>query len=715
MPRQSVRGVDRSAAWRWLPVVGWLLFTALLSWYFSAHANLQPQIDQGFFFSAHDPALKVDNQIDAIFPDPSQIALVATGDLRSADYLERLRELTDALLQVPGVVDVTSLTRGPKSPEEAMKSELWQHVLIANHEQSSFVMVTLSNRAGPAAIHGAEALQARYDRPGFRLVISGMPYVTDMFGRDLERDLRTFSLAAICIFGAVLLLIFRSLWVLLGAFVACADSGAATLLGAQWLHIPIGPLTANLATMVFVMTLSPMVYLTFNWKRAAQRDEERPTRHAVRETITPSVWSSVCMLIGFLSLLLVPSTPMRHLGTAGALGAALSFAGAYGIYPWFLRLAHAARSTHRGKAVAAGVSGFFARPHAIIVAVIVAAGVIGALGLPRLNVDPPLNSYFKPGGAIRKGLDFVDRIGGSSPLKLVVEDTNGQKLDGGDEYQHMTRLQRALERDPDVANVFSLPVVLSEAKRPWYSFLIPTHKEVHALESPKYDEVARQLISPDHRRALVVLWMRESVRHEPRAQLIADAQKTVTEQGFRTVMTGGGFNLLEQMRRLVTSSIISGILILIGIFTAMGLVFSRSVRVAAAMLACLALIAVAVRGWIAWAGMPLDFMTATAANLDLGLGVDAMIYLTLFARREGGPLNSWKPWAGACGHLWRPIASSLLILTCGFGIFLVSNFPPTQRFGLFVIVGSAMAAAAALFLFPWLASHLGGSRRAARA
>ncbi|HEY7856621.1 MAG TPA: MMPL family transporter, partial [Terriglobales bacterium] len=402
-------------------------------------------------------------------------------------------------------------------------------------------------------------------------------------------------------------------------------------------------------------------------------------------------------------------------GTAGALGAVLAFAGAYGIYPWFLRLAHASRATRRGTAMVAGVSGFFARPHVIIVVAIAAVGVIGALGLPRLNVDPPLTSYFKPGGAIRKGLDFVDRIGGSSPLKLVVEDANGQKLDSGAAYTHMAGLQQALERDPDVANVFSMPVVLSEAKRHWYSFLIPTHKEVQALESPKYDEIGRQLLSPDHRRALVVLWMRESARHTPRAQLIADAQKTVSDEGFRTVMTGGTFNLLEQTRRLVTSSIISGILILIGIFTAMGLAFSRSVRVAAAMLACLALIAVAVRGWIAWAGMPLDFMTATAANLDLGLGVDAMIYLTLFARREDGRLNSWPPWAAACGHLWRPIASSLLILTCGFGVFLVSNFPPTRRFGLFVIVGSAIAAAAALFLFPWLATHLGGSQRRAHA
>ena len=45
-----------------------------------------------------------------------------------------------------------------------------------------------------------------------------------------------------------------------------------------------------------------------------------------------------------------------------------------------------------------------------------------------------------------------------------------------------------------------------------------------------------------------------------------------------------------------------------------------------------------------------------------------------------------------------------LWLIVAVGIFLLSNFPPTQRFGIFVMFGSATAASAALFMFPWLAS-----------
>jgi len=265
-------------------------------------------------------------------------------------------------------------------------------------------------------------------------------------------------------------------------------------------------------------------------------------------------------------------------------------------------------------------------------------------------------------------------------------------------------LEEALEKDPAVGNVASLPVVLSEAKRPWFSIFLSTEKEIKILDQPKYGEISSQLVTPDRNRALYLLRMHETGRKGTRREVIERLKRIVQRNGFRTVLVGGTYNLLDQMTRLVTSSIISGVLLLIGIFVVMGYAFSRSFRVAAAMLVSLAIIPVVVRGYIAYMGMPLDFITASAANLDLGMGVHAMISLTMFARRAYGAANSWSPWSKACSHLWQPIGASLLVIWCGFGIFLLSNFPPTQRFGLFVMFGSATAAAAALFMFPWLAS-----------
>jgi predicted exporter len=114
-----------------------------------------------------------------------------------------------------------------------LKSALWTHILIAKDHKSTDVIATVKDNVGPTTISALQALQRKFDRPGFRVVISGLPYTTELISRTLEGDLRTFSLAAACVFAVVLLVIFRSLWVLLGTFIACANSSAATLIITQ--------------------------------------------------------------------------------------------------------------------------------------------------------------------------------------------------------------------------------------------------------------------------------------------------------------------------------------------------------------------------------------------------------------------------------------------------------------------------------------------------
>lgn len=695
---------------RYVPMLVCLGITAIVALVFLHSVDLKPKVGENFFFSKNDPQVKADNEVSRTFPQMTEIDLTVSGDIASQWYVDRIREFSGAIAKVPGVTDVISLgsSPAPKDLEDALKSRLWTRVLIGKDHRSTDVIATVKDNVGARTITDLQALQKRYDDRGFRVMISGLPYVTELISRTLARDLRTFSLAAVCVFGVVLFVIFRSVWILLGAFIACANSSAATLIVTQAIHIPIGPVTANLSTMVFVMTLSPMVFLTFNWKRI--REQQKPTGHvvvwnAVKETVAPSFWSAVCMLLGFSSLLLVSSTPMRHLGTGGAVGAAMAFAAAYTLYPWFLALASPPQAKLRWtEAFASQARSFFSERHRMVAIGVMVVSAVAAIGVMRLKTDPPLFAYFKKGSDIRKGIEAVDRSGGSSPLKLEVEERGGATLDDTDGYNHLWDLQNALEKDPAVGKVMSLPVMLSEVRRRWYTMFLTTGKEISILEDPKHGAVARQFLTPDHKRGLFLLRMRETERSASRADVIHRVEMTAEREGFRVLRVGGEYSLLSQMGRLINSSIITGIGILIGIFTIMGYLFSRSLRVALAMLLTLLVIPVVVRGYIAFLGMPLDYITSSAANLDLGMGVDAMIYLTMFAKREAADLSSWEPWSQACAHLWRPIGTNLLVICCGFGIFLLSNFPPTQRFGIFVMFGSATAASVALFMFPWLAS-----------
>src|SRR5207248_5290814 len=102
-----------------------------------------------------------------------------------------------------------------------------------------------------------------------------------------------------------------------------------------------------------------------------------------------------------------------------------------------------------------------------------------------VNTDPSLLDYFKPDQELRDGLEYVDRGGGSNPLKLVVSAADGSKLNTDAAYQRMWTLQGALERYKDVGTVVSLPTLLAEGDRAPFSFFLSYETLMRMMEEPK--------------------------------------------------------------------------------------------------------------------------------------------------------------------------------------------------------------------------------------
>ncbi len=86
----------------------------------------------------------------------------------------------------------------------------------------------------------------------------------------------------------------------------------------------VGILTVNLGTIVFIIVLSHLVYMTFNWQTLARRGRGKESSElamsAFRMTLPASFWSMICSSLGFGSLLLVEAKPLRQLGFGGVLG-----------------------------------------------------------------------------------------------------------------------------------------------------------------------------------------------------------------------------------------------------------------------------------------------------------------------------------------------------------------------------------------------------------
>jgi len=408
----------------------------------------------------------------------------------------------------------------------------------------------------------------------------------------------------------------------------------------------------------------------------------------------------VCASLGFGSLLIVQAKPLRELGFSGVLGTVVALICAYVMYPPFLAWAVPRKS----KLVEMEPShAFWSRRYVLFSLGIILLSAALGFGLMRVNTDPSLLDYFKPDQELRDGLEYVDRNGGSNPLTLVVSAADGSKLNTDAAYQRMWTLQGALERYKDVGTVISLPTLLAEGDRTPFSFFLSYETLMRIMEEPKHARVAKSFVTEDRTEAVFLIRMVEARRDKYRVDVVKDLRAIVRKHGFTPDLVGGIYYLQGRLAQLVASSLVTGLFWLNILFIAIAWVVARSVRGALAMIVSLSLVPLCMLGGIGWLHVPMDVISAPATNVCIGIAIDSMIHLVFgvrSAQRDGK--KGWQAWVAGREEQWRGIVYSDVIIAAGFAIFVLSDFPPTQRFGLVVLAGTIVDILANLFVLPLL-------------
>src|SRR5438552_3361639 len=669
--------------------------------------DLKPVVDENFFFSTSDPGVQQTKKIERRFPSqPEVILAVSSRDISSARYLGKIQRLTQRVHTIGGVSAVKSLTEGPKSFEDALKSPFWSRLLIAPDRKSTNVIIFMKGRHTERPIQKLEQIVHELEARDFQIHIAGPPYVVEMIRRSLAHDFRYFTLTAVVLFGLTMAALFRSIRLFVGMLCTCASAVLLTLLIQSMLGHKIGILTVNLGTIVFVIAMSHLVYMTFNWQTLADRahrlGKESPdlAMDAWRMTFPPSFWSMVCASLGFASLLIVQAKPLRQLGFGGVLGTVVAFACAYLMYPAFLRWAVPRKS----KIVEAEPThAFWSHRFGLLSLGVILLGAVLGLGLVNVNTDPSLFEYFKPNQPLRDGIEFVDRTGGSNPLTLVVSSSNGSLLNTDAAYEKMWRLHGALEHEKDVGTVISLPTLLAEGDRVPFSFLISYEKMMEIMSQPKYARVSKSFVTDDRKEAVFMLRMVEGRRTKYRVDVVDDLRAVCRKYGFKADLVGGIYYLQGRLAKLVAESLVTGLFWLNLLFIVIAWVVARSVRGAVAMIASVTLVPLSMLGGIGWFHVPVDIISAPATNVCIGIAIDSMIHLVFGVRRaQRDGKKGWDAWVFAREEQWRGIVYSDVIIAAGFAIFVLSDFPPTQRFGLVVLAGCVIDILANLLVLPLL-------------
>ncbi len=673
------------------------------SYVFVEKAQLKPQIASDFFFSKTSQIYLNNARIDKKFIVANSLIVSVPGqNIKDKNYLKFIDNLSGELKKIKGVTSVQSLTRGPSNPDIGIQNPLWSRLLDTRSGNSSSIICFIDEKSVKNIVLQMESLQKRLSTPAYPIHISGVPFIIEKMRVMLEKDMKTFLAGAVAVSSVVLLLIFWSLFVTVGCALSALFAASMTLLLQQYMGVSVGVLTANLGAIVYVLTTSHIIFLTSNWRNDLNRNKNRRIASTVTTTFPASFWAMLTTFFGFLSLVFVEAEPLRQLGLGGTVGTILAFLSAYILFPIFLRFSKFnIDPIEKKKNSFLPLPLWLGMPLAIIIVGV--SGYFGFKEYKNINTDPSLLSYFKKDTNLYRGLQHVDRQGGSNPLNFVISSKKHKKLSNKESFEALKSLQRDLENHPAVGSVLSLAVLMEETQKHWLARWLPWGSVLNILSKKQYDEVARGFITKDFNQALFIIRMKESIGIQDRSRVIRQLMVKPGQHNFRLDIVGGTYYLQSELSKKVESSMKTGVGYLLVLFCAIILLVSFSVfSTLFASLSILSLVAAMV-AVIGHYRIPFDIISSPAINICLGIAVDGMIHLIMDVKRQsGGRFRriSQSAWRLALARQAWPTFISALAVACGFSVFAISEFPPSQRFGLEIVFGSLVAMVLTLLVLP---------------
>ncbi len=490
---------------------------------------------------------------------------------------------------------------------------------------------------------------------------------------------------------------------LLGTFYATIGDRRLTVLsvlpaavGSVWtfgfiigIGIEVDLLTVIVPIFVIVMGSADGLHFVTHFQEEAARTNDVYDRvaSALRQVGVPMILTTVSTGAGFLSLLFTDVEPIRQLGLFVALG--ITFAGLISFFslPAILSRLTVEPAHHTaliGPRVVAILKGLAPR-RGLAAAISVAIVAFGLVFIPQLEVDSDQLFFFKDGHEVRAAFEAIEEVfGGATPL---TGEFAWDPESGTEGMAAIVASSRSLEQLNGVRQVFSVADLAGS---------LPP-EQLPALMSGQIQLPLGDMVSEDGLRFVLFPGQFDG----------ADLQTWIDfAEGDENIRVLTGMPVLwDEMARLVTRAQVGS---LVAAFVLVALMLGASYRrwrETFISLVPIALTVVALLGFIAFAGIQLNLVTAIASSIVIGVGIDYAIHFIAaidHARAEGDGYV-----LRAIERAGRPIVANALGIALGLTALWLSPLKPHSQISMIMWVSMLTAAGTALLVIPALLPRAG--------
>jgi len=569
------------------------------------------------------------------------------------------------------------------------------------------------------------------------LYLGGPAMITSDMMEYIRSDLVVFGVAVASVFAIMLFLFFGNIW-----FVILPISNAflTTFVTAGFLGYmdwKISVVSSNFIALLLILTISLTVHVLvkINELQKGPTDNNKSLVDAVDQMFLPCFFAALTTAVAFLSLLLGDLKPVIEFGKMMAFGISIAFIFTFSFLPSSLSLIKKDKSndylslykiTNKILAISKNHSNYIYLTFSVVFCVLI-------FGTTKLVVENRFIDYFDEETEIYQGMLEIDQnLGGTATLDIIIKEPSFIASDDliEDEFfddslfddesssasgywwnvyslAELEEIHDYLDSLPEIGKVLSVASGIKLAR------LINDGEDLNDLELA----LLRSVLPEDIRETLLYSYINKDdsiVRISTRVNESAENlnRNELLEKINNDLITK--FNLSEDrfeitglavlynnMLQSLFQSQIGSLLIVFSVIALMLLLIFKSFKIMVIGLIPNIFVASSVVGILGLLKIPLDIMTITVAAISVGMAVDNTIHYIYRYKKEMKVTHSIEmALQNAHTTTGRAIFYTAATIATGFSILSLSNFFPTQLFGIFTALAMLIAFISSLSLLP---------------
>ncbi len=554
---------------------------------------------------------------------------------------------------------------------------------------------------------------------------TGMPYVSQQKTVYIGQEMGRLVMIAAIICILVMLLMTRSLRGVVSPLISVIGGVVITfgIAGFTQMYVDSTVLMVP-AILAFAVSVAYNIHIYSYFNRQMRLHGHR--KQAVVETISEIGWSVVfCGLttvVSLLSFLVIPIRPMKCVGATSSLVILFVLFTALLVTPVLL-------SFGKDKQPKPGIDGEggtrmsrfmvrvndftfrYAKPVVIVFTVVC---VLFAIGLRKIEPAFDIERTMGVNVPYVKDVLAVGRseLGALYSYDLVMEFENEDEAKQPANLQKMEQLEDMIKTYSLTKRTNSILDILKDMNQtlnggdPAY-YRIPATEEEVAQMLVLYENAGgsetEYWMDYSYKRLRMMVEISDFNSAEVERELNDIAEKTKTLFPNATVTAVGNIPQYTAMMQYLVRGQMQSFLISVLIIAIILMIAFQSVRVGLIGLIPNLMPAIFVGGFMGWAGIPLDMMTATLIPMMLGMAVDDTIHFINHTKLE---FDRTPVYSTAIRQTFRvvgvAIVTTSIITSAVFACFATSACAMCINFGVLAVIGILSALLADLFITPLL-------------